>query len=325
MDKSVLITIVSLLLVLVVTGMIAFLVGGSKSKQKNRTMSVIRGGSLEEGGRKSDRDRSKDAIARKLKDFGTPEEDEKKVNNLASSIVQAGLEISVKQYWLYSFLFALAATGLVILLGKSPFVVIMTAIIAFMGVPKYILRRLRLRRQKKFLEDFADALDSMTRLLRAGMPVSEAVKMVAREYTGPIGEEMGRIFDQQKIGVSLPEAVLESAKRMPLPEMQLFSTAVAIQAQTGSSLSEILEGLARVIRARFRLKRKILALSAEAKWSAIIIGALPVFVCVALYFVNPEYISLLFTRQSGHWMLLGSGFWMLCGVLVMKQMINFKI
>jgi len=157
------------------------------------------------------------------------------------------------------------------------------------------------------------------------MPVSESIKMVAREFTGPIGEEMGRIFDQQKIGVSLPEAVQECARRMPLPEVQMFATAVTIQAQTGSSLSEILEGLAKVIRARFRLRRKVQALSSEAKSSAAIIGALPVLVGLGLYFMNPEYIGVLFTEKIGKFLLAGAIFWMACGVFVMKQMINFKV
>ena len=326
MGNQTLILIVSLALVLVVTGMIAFMVSGSRSKQKNRMFNVIRGGAADDGGKKKDsKDLRRDALAKKLKEGGDPEKEAaKKAKSLQSAIMQAGLAISVKQYWLYSFSFAVAATLIVFLLGKGPFLVTMTAIIAFLGVPKFVLKKLKARRQKKFLSELADALDAMTRLLRAGMPVSEAIKMVAREYTGPIGDEMGRIFDQQKIGVSLPEAVTESARRMPLAEMQMFATAVTIQAQTGSSLSEILEGLAKVIRARFRLKRKVQALSSEAKSSAMIIGALPVFVATAMYFINPEYIGVLF-YHPGKWMLFGAIFWMCCGILVMKQMINFKV
>ena len=149
--------------------------------------------------------------------------------------------------------------------------------------------------------------------------------MVAREFTGPIGEEMGRIFDQQKIGVSLPEAVLDCARRIPLAEVQMFATAVTIQAQTGSSLSDVLEGLAKVIRARFRLRRKVQALSSEAKSSAMIIGALPVVVATGMYFINPEYVSVLFTEPKGKLMLFGAISWMGCGVFCMKIMINFKV
>jgi tight adherence protein B len=181
------------------------------------------------------------------------------------------------------------------------------------------------RRQKHFMDDFADALESMMRLLKAGMPVSEAIKMVAREFTGPMGEEMERIFDQQKIGVPLPEAVLDAARRMPLTEMQMFATAIAIQTQTGSSLSEVLQNLANVIRARFSLKRKVQALSSEAKASAGIIGALPVLVGLGLYFINPEYIELLFTDSTGKFLLGCAVAWMGVGVLVMRQMINFRV
>lgn len=324
MDKATLITVVSLLLVLVVTGMIAFMVGASKKTQRNRTMSVIRGGHFEDNKKVNLKDSRRESLSRKLKENADPEK-EQKDKSLATKLMQAGLTISVKQYWIYSFIFAIVMTTVVFLTGKGFFVVAMTAIISFLGIPKLVVKRMTMRRQKKFLADLADALEAMTRLLRAGMPVSEAIKMVAREFTGPIGEEMGRIFDQQKIGVSLPEAVQECARRMPLAEVQMFSTAVTIQAQTGSSLSEILEGLAKVIRARFRLRRKVQALSSEAKSSAMIIGALPIFVATAMYFINPDYIGLLFTHPTGKFLLAGAVFWMSCGILVMKQMINFKV
>jgi tight adherence protein B len=105
----------------------------------------------------------------------------------------------------------------------------------------------------------------------------------------------------------------------------MFATAVTIQAQTGSSLSEILDGLSKVIRARFRLRRKVQALSSEAKASAAIIAALPVVVALGMYFMNPDYINLLFTDRTGKLMLGGAVFWMFMGVVMMKQMINFKI
>ncbi len=325
MDKTTLITIVSLLLVLVVTGMIAFVVSSSKGTQKKRMMSVIRGGHVEDHGKRDNqKDMRREALAKKLKENADPEKEDQK-RTMATRLMQAGLSISVKQFWIYSVVFAVAMTTAVFLAGKGPLLIFLTAIISLLGIPRYIVRRLTLRRQKKFLSELADALEAMTRLLRAGMPVSEAIKMVAREFTGPIGEEMGRIFDQQKIGVALPEAVQECARRMPLPEVQMFATAVTIQAQTGSSLSEILEGLAKVIRARFRLRRKVQALSSEAKSSAMIIGALPVFVATAMYFINPSYIGLLFWHPTGKWLLGFAIFWMCCGVLTMKQMINFKV
>ena len=113
--------------------------------------------------------------------------------------------------------------------------------------------------------------------------------------------------------------------RMPLAEVQMFATSIAIQIQTGSSLSEVLGNLAGVIRARYRLKRKVQALSAEAKISAMIIGALPVLVSLALWAVNPDYIGLLFSTGTGKMLFSGICVWMSLGIITMRQMINFKV
>jgi tight adherence protein B len=157
------------------------------------------------------------------------------------------------------------------------------------------------------------------------MPISEAISMVSREFQGPLREEMQRIYDNQKIGVPLGQAALETAKRVPLPEVHMFATALQIQSETGSSLSEVLGNLSGVIRARFRLKRKIKALSSEAKASAAIIAALPILVSLGLYAVNPNYISILFDTRAGNFWLAGAVFWMSCGIFIMKTMINFKV
>ena len=268
-------------------------------------------------------DQRRSDLARKLKDEKDDKDDKK--TSLKDMIVQAGMSISVKQFWLFSAVNAVVFFVLATVMGLSPLVKILVAITALLGLPRLFLKQKAKKRQKEFMADFPDALESMMRLLKAGMPVSEAIKMVAREFTGPMGEEMEQIFDQQKIGVPLPEAVLEASKRMPLTEMQMFATAIAIQTQTGSSLSEVLDNLANVIRARFKLRRKVKALSSEAKASAAIIAALPVVVAGGMYFLNREYIEVLFTDPTGKFLLGGSIFWMFVGCLIMRQMINFRI
>ena len=210
-------------------------------------------------------------------------------------------------------------------MGQPPHIMVAAVIIGLLGFPRFVLKRITAKRQKTFLEEFPDALEATVRLLKAGMPVSEAISMIAREFEGPVGEEMDRIYDKQKIGVPLHEAAVEATRRMPLTEMQMFATGLSIQAQTGSSLSEVLMNLSGVIRARFRLKRKIKALSSEAVASASIIGALPVLVATGMYFTNYEYIEVLFTTGTGKFLLTISVGMMAFGIFVMKQMINFKI
>lgn len=314
------------LIALLVVGMAVALRLNAQAEKKRRLMSVVGAKPDDAKSKKADPNQRRAELARKLKGSGGDDPSkQKKGVSLSDRIMQAGLEISVGRFWVFSAITSLVCIVAAFTFGMSLPVVAMIGVIGLLGLPRLVLKMMASSRQKKFLEDFADSLDAMTRLLRAGMPVSEAIKMVAREYNGPVGEEMGRIFDQQKIGVPLAEAVLSGARRIPIPEMGMFATAVAIQSQTGSSLSDVLENLAAVIRARFRLKRKVQALSSEAKASAMIIGALPNLVATGLYFVNHDYIILLFTTPTGKTLLTGAVLWMCIGILVMRQMINFKI
>lgn len=266
-------------------------------------------------------------LARKLKDQQSDEQKkaQSKKATIRDMLIYAGLDVPQSSFWVASAVSGVVVGGLFLLIGMSKIVCIMGLLMGFFGLPRTVLKFMARRRQKKFLEDFADGLESMVRLLKAGMPVGEAIAMVAREFTGPLGEEMGKVYESQRIGVPLSESILDCARRIPLPEVQMFATGIVIQQQTGSSLSDVLMNLAALIRARFRLKRKVQALSAEAKASAMIIGALPVFVSAGLYFINPEYISLLFTTPSGKFYLTGAVIWMSVGIVVMKQMINFKV
>lgn len=240
-------------------------------------------------------------------------------------LIQAGSELPVFMFWVYSALCCVACLLLAKVWGVSKIVLILWGFIGFFGIPRWILKKKVARRQGKFLEDFADCLEGMIRLLKSGMPISEAIAMTSREYSGPIGEEMTKVYEAQRVGDTLPEAVDKMAFRVPMPEVKMFATAITIQTQTGSSLSEVLQNLSSVIRQRFRLKRKVQALSAEAKISAAIIGALPVMVVGSLWLLNPEYIALLWTTSTGKMLTYGAIGWMSIGVFIMKQMINFKV
>lgn len=318
-----LILVGSALVAMIIMGMVAALAVSQQQARKERVLAVIKGKATNTGEKSRDeQDKRRAEIARKLKEQS--EEGQKK-GNLKASLEQAGMNTTPKKFWLFSALFALGMVIAGALFGLSPFVILMLGITGLLGVPKLFLRRKIRKRQKKFLEEFSDALEAMVRLLKAGMPVSEAIRMAGQEFSGPVGEEMTRIYEAQKVGISLPEAALTATRRMPLTEMQMFATGVTIQQQTGASLSEVLMNLAGVIRARFRLKRKVQALSSEAKASAMIIGALPFLIGGGLFFINPEYIGLLFSTNMGRFMLVGGAIWMSIGVIIMKAMINFKV
>lgn len=320
---------VSLLIFVLIlfAGVVAAIVAGKRDQQRRRNLSVIGSGAgmgIGDDGRDRAQARQRADIARKLKEAST-EREKKSRATLHEKMVQAGYEAPVSRFWIWSAAFALGVFAVLQLTGWPAAAIWLLTFTAFAGVPRYFLKVKAGRRQKKFLEEFADALDASVRLLQAGMPISEAIAMVSREYEGPLRDEMMRIYDNQKIGVPLGQAAHETAKRIPLPEVHMFATALQIQSETGSSLSEVLSNLSAVIRARFRLKRKIKALSSEAKASAGIIASLPILVSLGLYAVNESYISVLFDTRAGNFWLWGAIIWMSCGVFIMRGMINFKI
>lgn len=316
-------------IVFLIVGIVMFIFMNMGSNKQKKDIAIIRGSSAGDSyvDEKDLQNKRRAEIARKLKsskDEG--KEGEASKTSLAMKLQQAGLvNPSVGKFWLLSVISCSVFVGGAIFMEWSLLIIGLMAVTGFLGLPRFILKRKIKKRQKAFLEEFPDALDAVVRLLKAGMPVSEAISMITKEYEGPVGEEMSIVYDKQKIGVPLHEAALEGCRRMPLPEMQMFAAGLAIQAQTGSSLSEVLTNLSGVIRARFRLKRKVMALSSEAIASASIIASLPPLVATGLYFVSPGYLDPLFETSTGKNMLMGALFWMFCGVMVMKQMINFKI
>lgn len=318
------IIILVILMGMLIGAMITAIIVLNRNEQKKRAFQIITGQSVSEAAHKQidHPDKRRANMAKRLHKEGNPS---KKISHLESMIRQSGWRISVGKFWLISLATGIVLMAIVKISGQASPVIFMAGIVGIFGLPRFVLKFKMNKRQKKFLEEFPDALESMVRLLKAGMPVGEAIAMVSREFTGPVGEEMSKVYDEQKIGISLAEACLHAAERMPITEMQMFATGIAIQQQTGSSLSEILINLAKVIRARFRLKRKVQALSAEAKASAMIIGSLPVLVGVGMTLINPDYMYPLYNTLKGKFLLYGAIGWMGCGIVIMKQMINFRI
>ena len=131
------------------------------------------------------------------------------------------------------------------------------------------------------------------------------------------------MIEATSMGISVPEACERLYESVPTPETNFFSIVIAIQSTAGGNLSEALSNLSIVLRDRKKMKAKIIAMSSEAKASAMIIGALPMIVSLLIYITTPDYIAILFTHPTGHLILLGSAVWMGLGILVMKGMINF--
>jgi tight adherence protein B len=151
----------------------------------------------------------------------------------------------------------------------------------------------------------------------------DCMNVIVGDTPEPVKSEFRTIVESQAVGVPLGEACIKLYERMPVPEANFFGIVIFIQQKSGGNLSEALANLSRVLRDRKKMKAKIQAMSMEAKASAAIIASLPFAVMILVYLSSPDYISLLFTDKLGNLLLAGSGFWMACGVFVMRKMINF--
>lgn len=238
-------------------------------------------------------------------------------------LLQSGLALTLRGFMAGSMGLAAAVGGIAWLAGLPPLLCPLPAAGAGLLLPRMALRIVIRRRQARFTQHFADALDILVRGVRSGLPVGESLRIVARESPDPVGPEFQFLNESQRVGMTLKQALERGLERMPVTEMQFFAIVLLIQQQTGGNLAATLDNLSGVLRGRKRLRDKIAALSSEAKASAAIIGSLPFLVCGGLALVNPDYIGLLFSERMGHVMLVGGLLWMMTGVLVMRKMINF--
>jgi tight adherence protein B len=198
------------------------------------------------------------------------------------------------------------------------------AFAAGLGLPRWALGMAIKRRQKKFVSQFADAIDVIVRGVKSGLPLNECLKVIARESPQPLGGEFERVIDGLAMGMTVEQALVRLYQRTPIQEVNFFNIVLAIQQKAGGNLSEALGNLSTVLRSRKLLREKIKALSSEAKASAMIIGSLPIAVMVLVYLTTPDYIMELFTNDLGHLILLIAAGLMGAGIYIMRSMINFN-
>jgi tight adherence protein B len=244
---------------------------------------------------------------------------------LKVQIRQAGLDLTMQRFYLYSAVSGLVVAFVLLVFGAPMLVVAGGFVASMFGVPRWAIAFRRQRRVKAFLEELPNALDVIVRAVKSGLPLNDAVRLIASESPEPVRGEFRRVVESQQLGLSLPEAMLRMPETMPCAEASFFGIVIQIQSQAGGNLSEALGNLSKVLRDRKKMKAKVQALSMEAKASAWIIGALPFIVALLVYLSSPTYIMPLFTTSTGHLILLLSGIWMSMGIFVMRKMINFDI
>ena len=267
------------------------------------------------------------SVQESLKDLEKKQQEQTRriATTLKARLMQAGLSITPAKFYVFSAIFGLFAFVLTLVAGAGLLISLGVAFIMGAGLPRWLVGFLVKRRMNKFLEEFPNSLDVMVRSIKSGLPLTDALRLIAAEGQEPVKTEFRKVVESQQVGLSVPDACARMFTNIPLQEVNFFSIVIAIQSQAGGNLSEALGNLSRVLRERRKMRAKVSALSMEAKASAAIIGALPFIVTLLVYLTSPEYIMILFQDPRGHLILGISGVWMSIGILVMRNMINFDI
>jgi tight adherence protein B len=208
--------------------------------------------------------------------------------------------------------------------GQQPLATAGAALAGGFAPYGWLLHR-RSKRLKRFEEQFPEALDLLSRAIRAGHALQTALGMVADELKEPVGPEFKKTFDQQNFGLPLRDALNELAGRIALLDVRFFVTAVLIQRDTGGNLAEILDNLAHVVRERFKIRRQVRVHTAHGRFTGYVLLALPAALAMALSVINPEHMQLLFREHMGQMMLLGAIVMQTIGFIWIRQVIKIEV
>ncbi|MFZ5831998.1 MAG: type II secretion system F family protein [Planctomycetota bacterium] len=244
--------------------------------------------------------------------------------NIQLLFEQADTSLTIPKFALISAVMAGAGFGFVLLLGLSAIWAPLLAL--FMGAfpLMWILFR-RKRRMKAFAAQLPDAMEMLARSLRSGQSLGFGFNMISNEMTNPIAREFGRVFEEQNLGIPIDESLRGMTGRIPNLDLKFFVTAVVLQRQTGGDLAEILDKIGELIRDRFRIWGQVQALTGEGRLSGIVLMGLPVALFLAVWYLNPDYVMVLFTDPMGKKMLMYAVFMQILGALCIRKIVNIQV
>ena len=243
---------------------------------------------------------------------------------LATLIAQSGVKVTPSAIVMFSLVLALLAAYVASIFIRQPVGSLVAAILGALAPFGFLFNR-RSRRFRRFEEQFPEALDLLSRAIRAGHAFQTAMGMVADELPDPVGPEFKKGFDQQNFGLPLRDALNELAERVPILDVRFFVTAVLIQRDTGGNLAEILDNLAHVVRERFKIRRQIRVHTAHGRFTGWVLLALPAALAVALSIINPEHMELLFKERMGQMMIAGAIVMQTIGYFWIRQVIKIEV
>ncbi|MFG1420700.1 type II secretion system F family protein [Roseixanthobacter liquoris] len=256
------------------------------------------------------------AEKQKVKNGGRP--------SLMGRLNQAGLTWTPRRYYVTCVVSALAGFVLAAAVLRIGWLFSLSiGILCGLLLPHLYVSHTRKRRLNGFAAEFPNSVDVIVRGVKAGLPLADCLKIISTEAQEPVRGEFRRILEDQTLGVPIYQAIQRLPERIPLAEANFFAIVISLQSSVGGSLAETLGNLSKILRERKKMKSKITAMSAEANYSALIIGSLPFVIGCIIFVTSPKYIALLFTNTTGNIVLGIAAIWMGIGIFVMRKMISF--
>jgi tight adherence protein B len=301
------------------------LMGGGRANKRIKALQ----GDIQANRRNADVTRNRDTrrkeIQQTLRAQTAALEKRKKRVPLQDQLYQAGMKLKKGAFIRNSVIFGVLVFVVCFVLQLELIYCLVFSIAAGYLLPRMYLGRRRKKYQNQFLDELPNAVEAIVRGVKAGLPLNDSMRLVAKEAKEPIKSDFQRVLDQQAVGKTIHEAVVLLYERVPLPEVNFFVVVITVQAQAGGNLSEALGNLARVLRNRKKMKQKVKAMSSEAKASAGIIGSLPIIVAVLVSLTTPTYLLPLIETPIGNVMLGVAAIMMFMGGFIMNRMIQFDI
>jgi tight adherence protein B len=245
-------------------------------------------------------------------------------SRLARLIEQSGVRTTPSAILVISLLSAAIAAFVAALFVPHPLVAIVAAPVGLV-VPFAWLVHCRSARFKKFEEQFPEALDLLSRAIRAGHAFQTALGMAGEELPAPVGPELRKTFERQNFGLPLRDAMDELADRVTILDVRFFVTAVAIQRETGGNLAEILDNLAHVVRERFKIRRQVRVHTAHGRFTGFVLLALPPALGMMLTYLSPEAMQPLIRERMGQMMIIAAMVMQVIGFLWIRHVIKIEV
>jgi len=247
-----------------------------------------------------------------------------RVSDLQKMLAQADMSLRVSNFLGISALTGVAATIIAYVLSKRVEVAWIALLVGFVLPYSYASMR-RNKRFEKFEELFPEAIDTLARAVRAGHAFTTALEMITAEVSEPVSGEFRQLYEEQKFGMPVRDALLNLTDRMPLVDVKFFVTAVMLQRETSGNLAEILDNLSYVIRERFKIQRQVRVYTAQGRLTMALLMGMPPIIVATMLLLNPSFIRPLFSDPIGHFLLVAGITLQTVGYFVIRKIIRIQV